>query len=194
MLTTEDASLAERCRVMALHGISKDAWKRFSAEGSWYYEITAPGFKYNLTDIAAAIGLVQLEKADRMRKRRAEIAAAYDAAFKNMPELEVLTRQTDCQHAWHLYMLRLHLERLSFDRAVFIERLKQRNIGTTVNFIPLHIHPYYRELYGYRPQDFPVAHAEYLREISLPIYSRMSNADVEDVIEAVRAVVQEGRD
>ncbi len=193
MLTTANADWADRCRVMALHGISKDAWKRFSAEGSWYYEIAAPGFKYNMTDIAAALGLVQLDKADRMRARREAIADAYDRAFEALPELEIPTRQPDCRHAWHVYMLRLRLERLRLDRAAFIGELKRRNIGTTVNFIPLHVHPYYRETYGYRPEDFPVAYGEYLREISLPIYSGMRDADVRDVTEAVADVVRAGR-
>jgi dTDP-4-amino-4,6-dideoxygalactose transaminase len=194
MICTGDAALAERCRVMALHGISKDAWKRYSAQGAWYYEITAPGFKYNMTDIAAAMGLAQLRKAERMWRRRCEIAGAYNAAFSNLPELlQVPADRADCQHAWHLYILRLNLARLSISRDQFIQALKARNIGASVHFIPLHLHPYYRETYGYAPEDFPVACREYRRALSLPIYSRMSDRDVEDVIQAVLALAAEYR-
>ena len=193
MLCTDDGALAERCRVMALHGISRDAWKRYTAEGSWYYEIVAPGYKYNMTDIAAAMGLAQLRKADRMWRRRRQIAERYNEAFGAMPELQIPADRADCQHAWHLYMLRLNLEALTLSRGEFIEGLKARNIGTSVHFIPLHLHPYYRETYGYRPGDFPVAYREYRRVVSLPIYSRMSDGDVEDVVEAVRALVGEYR-
>ncbi|WP_044276762.1 MULTISPECIES: DegT/DnrJ/EryC1/StrS family aminotransferase [Caldilinea] len=210
MIVTNDDAIAERCRIMALHGISKDAWKRYTAEGSWYYEIVAPGFKYNMTDIAAAMGLAQLAKAERMAARRRTIAQIYNAAFADLPELQTpldpeqrrppacqgcncSPAKIQCSHAWHLYMLRLNLERLSIDRARFIELLKTHNIGTSVHFIPLHLHPYYRETYGYRPEDYPVAYAQYLREISLPIYSKMSDEDVNDVITAVRTIVSEHR-
>jgi dTDP-4-amino-4,6-dideoxygalactose transaminase len=190
MLCTDNDHWADRVRVMALHGISKDAWKRYTAEGSWYYEIIAPGYKYNMTDIAAGMGLAQLRKADRMRQRRAEIAARFQEAFASSPVLEVPPDRSDCRHAWHLYMLRLRLEALTIDRAAFVTALKQRNIGTSVHFIPLHLHPYYREKYGYRPEDFPMAYQEYQREISLPIYSRMSDQDVQDVIDAVLTIAQ----
>jgi dTDP-4-amino-4,6-dideoxygalactose transaminase len=153
MLCTNDDRWAERCRIMALHGISKDVWKRYTAEGSWYYEIVAPGYKYNMTDIAAGMGLAQLRKAERMWQRRRAIAQRYNQAFAGLPELQIPHDQPDCQHAWHLYMLRLHLDRLRIDRAQFAEELKRRNIGISVHFIPLHIHPYYRETYGYRPED-----------------------------------------
>jgi dTDP-4-amino-4,6-dideoxygalactose transaminase len=176
---------------MSLHGISKDAWKRYTAEGSWYYEIIAPGFKYNLTDIAAAMGLAQLRTIDRMWSRRREIAQAYTSAFEKYPELQPPAEPpVDGQHAWHLYSLRLNLERLSIDRARFIQELKQRNIGVSVHFIPLHLHPYYRHTYGYQPEDFPIAYHEYQRVISLPIYSKMTDRDVADVIAAVEGVVE----
>ena len=193
MICTEDDALAERCRIMALHGISKDAWKRYTAEGSWYYEIVAPGYKYNLTDIASGMGLAQLRKAERMWLRRRAIAQRYDAAFGAMPELQTPYDRDDCQHAWHLYTLRLNLERLRIDRAAFVAELKRHQIGTSVHFIPLHLHPYYRETYGYQPEDFPVAYGEYMREISLPIYSKMSDQDVQDAIDAVLEVVEQNR-
>jgi len=210
MICTDNDAIAERCRIMALHGISKDAWKRYTAEGSWYYEIIAPGYKYNMTDVAAAMGLAQLAKAERMAAQRRAIAQSYNAAFADLPEVQTpldpeqqrppacqgcscSPTEMQCSHAWHLYMLRLNLERLSIDRARFIELLKAYNIGASVHFIPLHLHPYYRETYGYRPQDYPVAYAEFLREISLPIYSKMSDEDVNDVITAVRAIVADHR-
>lgn len=190
MITTADAGLAERCRIMALHGISKDAWKRYTAEGSWYYEIIAPGYKYNMTDIAAAMGLAQLAKADRMWLRRRTIADLYNCALAALPELQIPHDRADCQHAWHLYMLRINLAKLRIGRAEFVEELKRRKIGASVHFIPLHLHPYYRDTYGYRPEDFPVAYCEYLREVSLPIYSKMSDQDVQDVIDAVVDIVE----
>ncbi len=185
MICTEDEALADRCRIMTLHGISRDAWKRYTAEGSWYYEVIAPGYKYNLTDMAASIGLVQLSKAERMRQRRADIAARFKNAFASRCEVQMPYERDDCLHAWHLFMLRLNLEQLNIGRAQFIQELKQRNIGTSVHFIPLHLQPYYRDLYGLKPDDLPVARREYEREISLPIYSKMSDADVQDVIDAV---------
>lgn len=193
MICTDNDAWAERCRIMALHGISKDAWKRYTAEGSWYYEVIAPGYKYNLTDIAAGMGLAQLGKAERMWQRRRDIARRYDAAFGEWPELQIPYDRQDSQHAWHLYVLRLNLDRLTIDRGRFIEELKRRNIGASVHFIPLHLHPYYRETYGYQPEDFPISNREYHRVISLPIYSKMSDEDVQDVIDAVLDIVREYR-
>jgi perosamine synthetase len=193
MLCTDDDALAERCRIIALHGISKDAWTRYMAEGSWYYEIVALGYKYNMTDIAAAMGLAQLRRAEHMWRRRCEIARHYNEAFGALPELQTPAERADCQHAWHLYILRLNLERLRIDRAEFIQELKQLNIGTSVHFIPLHLHPYYRETYGYSPFDFPVALEEYRRAVSLPIYSRMSDEDVEDVVNSILGLVEKWR-
>lgn len=189
MICTDNDEWADRCRIMALHGISKDAWKRYTAEGSWYYEIIAPGYKYNLTDIASGLGLAQLHKADQMWQRRCAIAKQYSQAFATMPELQLPTDRADSQHAWHLYMLRLQLDQLSIDRAHFADELKKRNIGMSVHFIPLHIHPYYRELYGYQPNDFSTAYSEFSREVSLPIYSKMTDGDVQDVIDAVCDIV-----
>jgi perosamine synthetase len=186
MITTDDDAVADRCRIMSLHGISRDAWKRYTAEGSWRYEILAPGFKYNLTDIAAALGLVQLGKLDAMWRRRAELAARYDRAFAGCPELELPARGADNQHAWHLYMLRVDNDRLAGGRDALVTELRRRNIGASVHFIPLHTHPYYRETYGFAPSDFPIATREFGREVSLPIYSRMTDRDADDVIAAVQ--------
>jgi dTDP-4-amino-4,6-dideoxygalactose transaminase len=193
MICTDNDAWADRCRIMSLHGISKDAWKRYTSEGTWYYEIIAPGYKYNMPDIAAAIGLAQLRKAGWMHARRMEIAKRFNGAFSDIPELQIPYDPVHCDHAWYLYMLRLNLDQLKIDRAGFIEELKKRNIGASVHFIPLHLHPYYRDTYGYKREDFPVAYREYMREISLPIYSRMSDQDVDDVIGAVYDIVQQSR-
>jgi len=190
MICTNNKEWAERCRIMSLHGISKDAWKRYTAEGSWYYEIIEPGYKYNMTDIAAAVGLAQLKKADRMWKRRKRIAAQYNTAFKEYKELQIPHDDPRHQHSWHLYMLRLHLNAMKIDRAQFIKELNARHIGVSVHFIPLHIHPYYKQKYGYKAEDFPIAYQEYQREVSLPIYSKMTDQDIQDVIDAVADIVK----
>ncbi|MDB4963258.1 MAG: UDP-4-amino-4-deoxy-L-arabinose--oxoglutarate aminotransferase [Myxococcales bacterium] len=188
MITCNNDADADRCRIMSLHGISRDAWKRYTAEGSWAYEVVAPGFKYNLTDVASALGMVQLEKLDVMWRRRAEIAKRYDTAFGARPELQLPARGANNQHAWHLYMLRVDNERMRGGRDAFAEAMKKRNIGVSVHFIPLHTQPYYRDMYGYKPEDFPVAYREFRREVSIPIYSKMTDRDVDDVIEAVLEV------
>jgi perosamine synthetase len=193
MVTTDNDRWAERIRMMSLHGISRDGWTRYSASGSWCYDILAAGFKYNLTDIAAAIGIEQLKKSARFRGARAAIARRYDEAFAAMPEIRVAARSPKAEHAWHLYVIQLNLERLRIGRAEFIEALRSRNIGTSVHFIPLHLHSYYRESFGYRPDEFPQASAAYQRIVSLPIFPMMSPEDVSDVIEAVAATVEEQR-
>jgi perosamine synthetase len=194
MICTDNEKWADRCRIMCLHGISHQAWKRYTAEGSWYYEVVAPGFKYNMTDIAAAMGLVQLHKTERMHEQRVQIARRYTAAFRELPELEPAPEApTRGQHAWHLYMLRLNLDSFTIDRARFFDELKARKIGASVHFIPLHLHPYYRNTYGYKSDDFPIAYREYQREISLPIYSKMTDDDVRDVIDAVTEIAGQYR-
>lgn len=186
MLCTDDDARAAHCRIMALHGISHDAWKRYRAEGSWYYEVVAPGYKYNMTDIAGALGIAQLAKAPAMRARRQEIAARYHEAFKDFPfELPAFDDPND--HSWHLYALRLAR---GADRGAFIEELRRSGIGASVHFIPLHLHPFYRDRYGFTPASFPVSSAEFEREVSLPIYSSMTDADVDAVIAAVRKPVR----
>jgi len=193
MATTADSELADRMRVMRLHGMSKDAWKRYDAGGSWYYEVVAPGFKYNLSDIASALGLVQLRRTEAILRRREAIAKQYLEAFADSDFAEVLDRHDDRSHAWHLFILRLRLETLNIDRRRFIEELEARGIGTSVHFIPLHMHPYYRDTYGYQPDDMPVARDVYERSVSLPIYSLMTDEQVARVIEAVRHVANTHR-
>lgn len=194
MLTTNDDRIAERARLMSLHGISRDAWLRYTARGSWYYEILAPGYKYNMTDIAAALGAQQLRRSDDLWARRTAHARRYTEAFRALPELETPPDAApQDQHAWHLYVLRLNPERLTLDRAGFMDELRARGIGASVHFIPLHLHPYYRERYGYRPTDLPVASAVSQRILSLPLYPRMTAADVSRVINAVVEITERHR-
>ncbi len=190
MLVTRDPELARRARVMRLHGMSRDAFDRFTATvPSWYYEIVAPGFKYNLTDIAAALGLHQLGRSRGFQQRRAEIAAQYDAAFAGLPLVTPPKPQPGDTHAWHLYVLRL-ADELPIARDAFIEALFAAGIGCSVHYIPLHLHPYWRERYGLRAEDFPHSQRAFERMLSLPIYTRMSDADVQRVVEAVRGALQ----
>jgi dTDP-4-amino-4,6-dideoxygalactose transaminase len=193
MATTGNAEWAERMRVMSLHGISHDAWKRYTAEGSWYYEIMSPGYKYNLTDVAAALGVQQLKKAEQFWELRRRCAGWYNEGFKDVPEVTVPFVAPDVQHAWHLYVIQLNLEQLRISRSAFIERLRQENIGTSVHFIPLHLHPYYRDTFGYRPEDFPNASAVFERIVSLPIYPKLTEADAQRVIETVKRLVRQHR-
>lgn len=193
MATTNNQAWADRMRRMTLHGITKDAWMRYSDAGSWYYEIGAPGYKYNLTDIAAAIGVEQLAKSARFLSARRKIAAAYEAGFSDLQELRLPRESPGMEHSWHLYVIQLDLPRLRISRNGFIEALKKSGVGTSVHFIPLHFHPYYRSRFGFTPADFPVASDAFERIISLPIYPRMTEADIRQVIESVRTVVAEYR-
>lgn len=188
MVTTYDDSWADHMRVMRLHGISKDAWKRYTAEGSWRYEILAAGFKYNLTDMQAALGLSQLAKCNSMWMRRSLLAERYTEALSGLDAFELPTPRADVQHAWHLYAIRICPGELTVHRDRVIEELKQRGIGTSVHFIPLHLHPYYRDRWGYRRGEFPVAEDYFERCISLPLYPAMSDEDQARVIEALTDV------
>jgi dTDP-4-amino-4,6-dideoxygalactose transaminase len=189
MLVTRDAALARRAKVMRLHGMSRDAFDRFTATvPSWYYEIVAPGFKYNLTDIAAALGLHQLAKARAFQARREAIARQYDAALAGLPVLTPPQAAHGDQHAWHLYVLRLG-DAAGVARDAFIERLFAAGIGCSVHYIPLHLHPYWRDRYALDAARFPASQHAYERMVSLPLYTRMSDADVQRVAAAVRAAL-----
>ena len=170
--------------------MSRDAWKRYGSEGSWYYEVIRPGFKYNMTDVQAALGLHQLRRLWSFHARRTEIARRFNEAFAAVPSLEIPAARPEVEHAWHIYALRLKPGALRISRRRFIEELKARRISASVHFIPIHLHPYYRERYGYAPEDFPVAYGEYQRMLSLPIYPKMTDGDIRDVIEAVLDVVR----
>jgi dTDP-4-amino-4,6-dideoxygalactose transaminase len=190
MVVTRDAALAQRIKVMRLHGISRDAFDRFTAKvPSWYYEIVAPGFKYNLTDIAAAMGLHQLKRAKGFAARRAEIASQYDAAFAGLPLITPPLPMGDDVHPWHLYVLRL-ADDTTKTRDDVIESLFAAGIGCSVHYIPLHLQPYWRDRYQLRAEQFPHSHHAYERMLSLPIYTRMSDGDVQRVVDAVRVALR----
>jgi dTDP-4-amino-4,6-dideoxygalactose transaminase len=189
MLVTRDAELARRARVMRLHGMSRDAFDRFTAKvPSWYYEIVAPGFKYNLTDIAAALGIHQLKRAHAFQRRRAAIAARYEELLAGLPLVLPPKPATGDLHAWHLFPVRL-ADEAGVTRERFIEKMFEQGIGCSVHYIPLHLHPYWRERYGLDPAQFPRAQRTYERIASLPIYTRMDDADVERVAAAVRGAL-----
>lgn len=189
MIVTRNPEIAKRCRVMRLHGISRDAFDRYtSIKPNWYYEVIAPGYKYNMTDIAAALGIHQLKKACFFQKRRAEMAAYYDEAFKDLPIILPPKAPAGDVHSWHLYVIRLATDaKVSRDR--FIELMYEKGIGCSVHFIPLHIHPYWRDRYNLKPEDFPNALHAYKRAISLPLYTKMTESDQLRVNEAVNDIL-----
>lgn len=191
MLVTDDEAIANRARSMSLHGLSRQAWGRYSAGGSWRYDIVDAGYKYNLTDIAAAMGLAQLDRADEMRDRREEIAQAYNKAFVSSPLLETPSVPPNTLSAHHLYMLRLPSTG-NVTRDSLIEYLQGEEIGSSVHFIPLHMHSYYQKTYGFNHDDYPIAQSEFERVVSLPIWSAMNDSQVSRVIDAVTNHVAEG--
>jgi dTDP-4-amino-4,6-dideoxygalactose transaminase len=191
MATTENPELAERMRILSLHGISKDAWKRYTAEGTWRYDILETGYKYNLTDLQAALGLAQLAKCDAMRERRVAIAKRYSEALSPLEAYEVPSTPEHVQHAWHLYVLQVNAAALRIDRSRVIEELKRRGIGTSVHFIPLHLHTLYQQQLGYRSGQFPNAEERFERAISLPIFPGMTEQDTDRVVEALHDIARE---
>lgn len=191
-MLTGTPELVEEARLWSLHGMSRDAWKRYGKGGSWRYDIVRPGYKCNLTDIASSIGLHQLDRLEGFQERRRKVVEMYDHGFADLP-IETPTRRAEVDHAWHLYPIRLDLESLDIDRDRFIDELTARNIGTSVHFIPLHTFTWYRERFGYAAEDFPVAWGEFQRLLSLPMHPSLSDGDVADVIEAVEAVATAAR-
>lgn len=192
-MLTGGTDFLERARPVSLHGMTRDALRRYERGGSWRYEIQAPGFKYNMTDIQASMGLAQLRKLECFDQRRREVVAAYDEAFAAEPALEIPVERGDVHHAWHLYVLRLNTDALTIGRDEFIDELTTRNIGTSVHFIPVHTHPYYRDRYSFSPGDFPVAYSNFERMLSIPLNPRLGAGDVGDVIGAVLDVVDSNR-
>lgn len=193
MVTTANPELAARMRQMALHGLSTDAWGRYTAKGSWDYRILAPGYKYNLTDIAAAIGLHQLARAESLRQGRLAVASAYRDALSDVEEIALPRDPAGRVHSWHLFPIRLHLDRLRISRDDFLAALRERGIGTSVHWRPLHLHPYYQEGFGWQPEDLPQATAVWERLVSLPIFPTMTEAERAAVIGAIRGLVAEHR-
>jgi dTDP-4-amino-4,6-dideoxygalactose transaminase len=193
MACTESQEHADRMRIMSLHGISRDAWKRYMAEGSWYYEIVAPGYKYNLTDIAAAIGLHQVRKADDLHKRRTKLAELYLELLCDMDELVLPQVMPNRIHSWHLFPLRVQLNKIDLDRAELVDELRRAGVGTSVHWMPLHMHPYYREKLGYQACDCPCAASIYPELISLPLYPELSVEEVEYVCRTLKEIIAQSR-
>ncbi|MBK8169288.1 MAG: DegT/DnrJ/EryC1/StrS family aminotransferase [Sandaracinaceae bacterium] len=188
MAVTADPKIAERMRLMCLHGLSRDAWDRFSGGRVWDYRIVAPGFKYNMTDVAAATGIHQLRAAQRMRKERESIALSYNERLASITQLELPHTDSDRQHAWHLYPVRLRTEQLRIDRNQFIELLKDAGVGCSVHYRPLHLHDYYIDTYGWLPEHCPVSTREWQRLISIPIFSGMKSKELDHVVSTLASI------
>lgn len=192
-MLTGDPEFLQRARMVSLHGMSHDGWNRYAEGGRWFYEVLTPGFKYNMSDIQAAIGLAQLGRLDGFQRRRREIVQAYHKAFAPDDALELPVARPEVEHAWHLYVLRLRPGVLSIGRDRFIDELTRRRIGTSVHFIPVHLHPYYRDSYGLHPASFPVAQDAYERMLSLPLHPGLADRDVSDVADAVLDIARRYR-
>jgi dTDP-4-amino-4,6-dideoxygalactose transaminase len=205
MVTTHREDLAETMKVLCLHGISKDAWNRYSDKGTWFYEVLEAGFKYNLSDIQAAIGIHQLRKLEAFIETRARYAEMYATELEGVDEIDLPPTRDDCRHSWHLYAIRLNLDALAIDRRAFIELLKARGIGTSVHFIPIPLHPYFRTFGTFRtsrtsntgaasPENScPRALALYRRLVSLPLYPAMTEEQVRRVASTIKDIVRANR-
>jgi perosamine synthetase len=193
MVTTENGDWADKIRMLRLHGISRDAWKRYTNEGSWHYEVLDAGYKYNMTDIQASLGVAQLRKVDWMRERRRRIAEKYTEAFRSIEEVHAPHVKSDRESAWHLYVVALDLDALTIDRNRFMEELRGVGTMTSVHFIPLYRHPYYRDTFQYSPLAFPVSERICDRIVSLPIYPGMTDEEILRVIESVGYVIRKFR-
>lgn len=190
MITTSNDKISEKIKLLRLHGMSRDAWKRYSKEGSWYYEILTNGYKYNLSDILSAIGIKQLAKFNKMQKKREEYAEIYNEGLSKIPGIKIPVIKNYVKHAWHLYIIQIVPELLKINRGEFIEKLRLENVGTGVHFIPLHLMPFYKKTYGFKKGDFPNAEWVYERAISLPFYAGMLKEDVKYVIKTVKKITQ----
>jgi dTDP-4-amino-4,6-dideoxygalactose transaminase len=193
MITTNNEDLAARMRLLALHGMSRDAWKRYTQAGSWYYEVLEPGYKDNMTDVAAAMGLHQLAKLDAFTRRRQQLAARYDHSLGRLGCFKLMQERPNRNHVYHLYPVEILPNTIAITRDQVIECLKHHNIGTSVHFIPLHRHPYYRDTFNYSREQFPVAERVFSNILSLPLYPKMSDQDADEVIEALTSVVRKYR-
>ncbi|MBW2990877.1 DegT/DnrJ/EryC1/StrS aminotransferase family protein [Candidatus Woesearchaeota archaeon] len=193
MATFENDEYADKMQVLSLHGLSQDAWKRYSAEGSWYYEIIMAGYKYNMTDIQAALGLCQLKKLERFNKRRERLAEMYNQEFSKIKELSLRKIKDGVKNVWHLYTIRIDESKLRINRNQFIKELAKKGISTSVHFIPLHLHPYYQQKHGHKKGDFPVAEKVYSNLISLPLYPDLGEDDVNYIIDSVKEIIKQNQ-
>ena len=190
MAVTADPALADRIRQMSLHGLSRDAWNRYRG-GSWDYRIIAPGYKYNLTDLAASLGIHQLQRAEAMRRERESIADFYRQAFRDTTEIELPRQTPNRVHSWHIFPIRLRLDQLSIQRDQFFDLLRDHGVGCSVHWRPLHLHPYYETTFGWRPEQLPLATAEWQRLISLPIFPGMRDEEREHVVSVVQNLCEQ---
>lgn len=190
MAVTDNKNYAERMRILSLHGMDKHAWNRYSKGGAWCYDVVAPGFKYNLTDIAASLGIWQLKKCKSFYLKRKKIAETYNKALGGMEEISLLGQKAYGTNAWHLYVIKLNLDKMKISRGKFIEELAKRNIGSSVHFIPLHLHSYWKKTYGLVSEDFPNATTAHSKIVSLPIYPEMTKKDVDDIIFTVKDIIK----
>ena len=190
MICTNDEEIAERCAIMRMHGINRNAWKRYSESGSWYYEVVAPGYKYNFTDLQASLGIPQLKKVDDMWHARKKIAARYTEALKDEELLTLHTIKPDRESSWHLFPVRLNLEMLIKNRAQIIDELKKNNVGVGVHFMPVHQHLFYAETFGLQDKDYPVASAVFPQLMSLPIYPGMNDENVDKVTTVLKDILK----
>lgn len=192
MVVTNNDEYAKRVSCMRLHGISKDVFDRFtSTKPSWFYEVVAPGFKYNMTDIAASLGIHQLKKAKALQARRQYIAEKYNAAFSGLPVITPFVVNPEDIHSWHIYVMQLELDKLNINRDEFIQIMAEKGVGTSVHYIPLHMHPYWQEHYKLADSDFPISTKMFYRIVSLPNYPKMNNDQVERVISTVKEIILE---
>ncbi len=189
MLTTNSEDIAEKARVMSTHGMSKAAWNRYGKGGAWRYDIEYPGHKYNMFDIQAALAKTQMNKLSAMQDRRKEIVKRYEEGFSTLDGIKLPPEADYTTHSWHLYVVRLELDKLTIDRDKFIELMGEANIGTSVHFIPVHLMSYYRENFSYKEGDFPVAESYFDTILSLPLYPKMTDEDVQDVINTVTHII-----
>jgi dTDP-4-amino-4,6-dideoxygalactose transaminase len=186
MAVTASPALAERIKILSLHGLSRDAWQRYSGGGSWDYQIIAPGYKYNLTDIAGVLGLHQLRRAEELRQRRERIVMRYYEELGDVPQLQLPLNPTDRLHSWHLFPTRLNLDKLRIDRNTFVDQLREQGVAFSVHWRPLHLHPYYLNTYQWPAECFPVATREWVRLVSLPLFPAMREDETEHVIRVVK--------
>lgn len=179
MATTNNEEYAASMKKNRLHGISKDAWNRYSEKGHWYYEVVDNGYKYNMTDVAASLGLIQLKRLDEMNSKRAKIAKRYNEGFKDNANIKSLEFDLNRKSSWHLYVIKVD------DRDELMTKLKENGIGTSLHFIPVHHHPYYKSTYKYNKDNYPVANKAFAKSISLPIFPDMTVEEVDHIIDFI---------
>lgn len=189
MLTTDDDALAERARLLSLHGMSNDAWDRYTERGSWAYRVMAAGYNYAMSDFQAALGHAQFDRLGEFQRKRRALALRMSERLAELPQLALPYEREGTTHAWHLYIVRIRPGALTISRDAIISALRDAGIGTSVHFIPIHHHPYYRETFGWQPGDFPAADEAFATMISLPLYTRMTDAEVDRVAAAVESIV-----